>query len=295
MDGKLCGNNLNFCIPFLSINKTNNQTLIQTLIQNKTLIKMAYVPTHNFKLNITNDMIPRMIGKGGKVLFNEVVKESLNNFKEIEGHKSQELINSIKEGERKINIRINIKEMGDNIVATWKENGILQDSENNHNLNVDLNEIIKYNLVSLCEKVAGSKKEKEEKKKVFRQNFNYRMGLEDCSIGQFIGNGGEVINEFKKKIQEELNVEKAFIKILNWKPEMLEMYRAIGFDEAYESQDYFLFKISFLGGEKSDILKVEKMLIDFVNETVGDDDDDDDDDDGYDNDPRGCDSADDVD
>ena len=235
--------------------------------------------SHNFKLNITNDMIPRMIGKGGKVLFNEVVKKSFNDFKEIEGHKSQELINSIKEGEKKINIRINIKELGDNIVATWKENGILQDSENNHNLNVDLNEIIKYNLVSLSEKVAGSKKEEGEKKKVFRQNFNYRMGLEDCSIGQFIGNGGEVINEFKKKIEEELKVEKAFIKILNWKPEMLEMYRAIGFDEAYGSLEYFLFKVSFLGGEKSDILKVEKMLIDFVNGTVGDDNDSDDSDD----------------
>ena len=241
--------------------------------------------SHNFKLNITNDMIPRMIGKGGKVLFNEVVKKSFNDFKEIEDHKSQGLINSIKKGDKKLNIRINIKEMGDNIVATWKDNEILQDSENNHNLNVDLNEIIKYNLVSLSEKVAGSKKEEGEKKKVFRQNFNYRMGLEDCSIGQFIGNGGEVINEFKKKIEEELKVEKAFIKILNWKPEMLEMYRAIGFDEAYGSQDYFLFKVSFLGGEKSDILKVEKMLIDFVNRTVGDDDSDsDNDDDDSDND-----------
>ena len=58
---------------------------------------------------------------------------------------------------------------------------------------------------------------------------------------------------------------------------MIEMYRAIGFDEVYGSQDYFLFKVSFLGGERSDILKVEKMLIDFVNGTVGDDNDSDDD------------------
>ena len=260
---------MKFLIVFLSINKQIKEQSNKQKNKTKTLIKMT---SHNFKLTITNDMIPRMIGKGGKVLFNEVVKKSFNDFKEIEGHKSQELINSIKKGDKKINIRINIKEMGDNIVATWKDNEILQDSENNHNLNVDLNEIIKYNLVSLSEKVAGSKKEEGEKKKVFRQNFNYRMGLEDCSIGQFIGNGGEVINEFKKKIEEELKVEKAFIKILNWKPEMLEMYRAIGFDEAYGSLEYFLFKVSFLGGEKSDILKVEKMLIDFVNRTVGDDD-----------------------
>ena len=119
------------------------------------------------------------------------------------------------------------------------------------------------------------------------------MGLEDCSIGQFIGNGGEVINEFKKKIEEELKVEKAFIKILNWKPEMLEMYRAIGFDEAYDNLEYFLFKVSFLGGEKSDILKVEKMLIDFVNGTIGDNDsddsDDDSDDDGDSDDPENVD------
>ncbi len=272
---------MKFLIVFLSINKQIKQTNKQSN-KTKTLIKMT---SHNFKLTITNDMIPRMIGKGGKVLFNEVVKKSFNDFKEIEGHKSQELINSIKKGDKKINIRINIKEMGNNIVATWKDNEILQDSENNHNLNVDLNEIIKYNLVSLSEKVAGSKKEEGEKKKVFRQNFNYRMGLEDCSIGQFIGNGGEVINEFKKKIEEELKVEKAFIKILNWKPEMLEMYRAIGFDEAYGSLEYFLFKVSFLGGEKSDILKVEKMLINFVNGIVGDDDSDsDNDDDDSDND-----------
>lgn len=260
---------------------------------------MAYVPTHNFKLNITNDMIPRMIGKGGKVLFNEVVKKSFNDFKDIEGHKSQELINSIKEGEKKINIRINIKEMGDNIVATWKENGILQDSENNHNLNVDLNEIIKYNLVSLSEKVAGSKKEEGEKKKIFRQNFNYRIGLKyglkGCNIGQFIGNGGEVINEFKKKIEEALSVEKIFIKILDWTPEMLEMYRAIGFDEAYDSQEYFLFKVSFLGGERSDILKVEKMLIDFVNGTVGDDNDSDDSDNESDDDDDSDDDPEDID
>ena len=154
--------------------------------------------THNFKLNITGDLIPRMIGKGGKVLFNEVVKKSFNEFKEIEDHKSQELINSIKKGNVKLNIRINIKKIGENVVATWKDNENLQDSDNNHNLNVDLNEIIKYNLVSLSEKVNESKKERGEKKKVFRQNFNYRMGLEDCSIGQFIGNGGAIINEFKK-------------------------------------------------------------------------------------------------
>ena len=252
--------------------------------------------THNFKLNITGDLIPRMIGKGGKVIFNEVVKKSFNEFKEIEDHKSQELINSIKKGDVKLNIRINIKKIGENIVATWKDNENLQDSDNNHNLNVDLNEIIKYNLVTLTEKVKESKKEVSNTKK-FRQNFNYRMGLEDCSIGQFIGNGGEIINKFKKEIKEELKVENVFIKILNWKPEMLEMYRAIGFSESWQDEDFYLFKVSFIGGEKSDILKVEKMLVDFVNESIGDDDgdDDDDDDDDYDDDPRDCDDVDDVD
>ena len=72
---------------------------------------------------------------------------------------------------------------------------------------------------------------------------------------------------------------------------MLEMYRAIGF--TYGSQDYFLFKISFLGGERSDILKVEKMLVNFVNENVDDDGDNDDND--SDDDPRDCDDVDDVD
>ena len=109
----------------------------------------------------------------------------------------------------------------------------------------------------------GSKKVTEKK---FRQNFNYRIGLDDesATIGQFIGNGGEVINAFKEKIAKELGVEKVFVKIVNWTSDMLEMYRAIGFD-TNGMEDYFLFKISFLGGERSDILKVEKMLIDFVN------------------------------
>ena len=228
------------------------------------------------------------------MIFNEVIKKSFKEFKEIEDHKSQELIDSIKESKVKLNIRINIKKIGENVVATWKDNENLQDSDNNHNLNVDLNEIIKYNLVTLTEKVKESKKEVSNTKK-FRQNFNYRMGLEDCSIGQFIGNGGEIINKFKKEIKEELKVENVFIKILNWKPEMLEMYRVIGFSESWQDEDFYLFKVSFIGGEKSDILKVEKMLVDFVNENVGDDEDDDDDNDDYENDPRDCDDADDVD
>ena len=251
--------------------------------------------THNFKLDITGSQIPMMIGRGGKVIFNEVIKKSFKEFKEIEDHKSQELINSIKKGDVKLNIRINIKKIGENVVATWKDNENLQDSDNNHNLNVDLNEIIKYNLVTLTEKVKESKKEVSNTKK-FRQNFNYRMGLEDCSIGQFIGNGGAIINEFKKEVEEVLSVEKVFIKILNWKPEMLEMYRAIGFSESWQDEDFYLFKVSFIGGEKSDILKVEKMLINFVNENVDDDgDNDDDDSDDYDDDPRDCDDVDDVD
>ena len=99
-----------------------------------------------------------------------------------------------------------------------------------------------------------------------KQNFNYRLGLdEDWEIEQFIGNDDVIINEFKKKIEKELNVENVSVEILKWNCDMLEMFRAIesglhvgGWEE------YFMFKVSFLGGEESDILKVEKMIVDFV-------------------------------
>ena len=99
-----------------------------------------------------------------------------------------------------------------------------------------------------------------------KQNFNYRLGLdEDWEIEQFIGNDDVIINEFKKKIEKELNVENVSVEILKWNSDMLEMFRAI------ESglhigcwEEYFMFKVSFLGGEESDILKVEKMIVDYV-------------------------------
>ena len=98
------------------------------------------------------------------------------------------------------------------------------------------------------------------------QKFNYRLGLdEDWEIEQFIGNDDVIINEFKKKIEKELNVENVSVEILKWNSDMLEMFRAI------ESglhigcwEEYFMFKVSFLGGEESDILKVEKMIVDYV-------------------------------
>ena len=99
-----------------------------------------------------------------------------------------------------------------------------------------------------------------------KQNFNYRLGLdEDWEIEQFIGNDDVIINEFKKKIEKELNVENVSVEILKWNSDMLEMFRAIESGLHYGCwEEYFMFKVSFLGGEESDILKVEKMIVDYV-------------------------------
>jgi ankyrin repeat protein len=105
-----------------------------------------------------------------------------------------------------------------------------------------------------------------EKEKKSQRNFNYKIGMDDeWDIDRFIGIDDNIINEFKHKIEEELNVENVSVKILKWNDEMLEMYRLINTGMHFGSwEKYFIFKVSFLGGEKSDILKVEKMIVDFV-------------------------------
>jgi len=229
----------------------------------------------NFKIDLGPEpdrAIPIFIGKGGQNIKENVILASIFelNQQEKSNHssdkKTHEILDSVKAGKIKIYKKIMIKDTNVGQIASWtytKELG---------HLNIDLNELLKKHLTkhasNICNRLKenmsmGSKKVTEKK---FRQNFNYRIGLDDesATIGQFIGNGGEVINAFKEKIAKELGVEKVFVKIVNWTSDMLEMYRAIGFD-TNGMEDYFLFKISFLGGERSDILKVEKMLIDFVN------------------------------
>ena len=93
-------------------------------------------------------------------------------------------------------------------------------------------------------------------------------GGEDVQIGQFIGNGGGTINEFKKKIAKEMNVEKVYINIDDFDNDTV-MYRVIG--NVISVEDDLMFKVSYIGGNRDDILKVEKMLIDFVNENCDND------------------------
>jgi len=215
---------------------------------------------HNFKITIDENKIPILIGKGGKNLFYKVILPSIKEFQKM--HKASD---SKVEYPDKIYKNIRIKETGIGVIASWNDTHELS----NGNGNVTLNELIKKNLTDECKGIMEKKDEQKEKK--YRQNFNFRIGLEDCSIGQFIGNGGETINEFKGTVSEELGVDNVFVKILMWEPEMIDMYRAIGFEEFNCGQEYFLFKVSFIGGERADILKVEKMLIDFVNINAQDD------------------------
>jgi hypothetical protein len=235
----------------------------------------------NFKIDLGPEpdrAIPIFIGKGGQNIKSNVIMAAIFELKQqkVPQHSadSQEILDSVKAGKIKIYKKIMIKDTGVGQIASWN------DTKELGHLNIDLNELLKKHLTkhasNVCDRLkenmsTGSNKVTEKK---FRKNFNYRIGLDDgtATIGQFIGNGGEVINAFKEKIAEELGVEKVFVKIVKWTSDMLEMYRAIG-NMCYTDgcEEYFLFKISFLGGERSDILKVEKMLIDFVNVTLSDD------------------------
>ena len=58
------------------------------------------------------------------------------------------------------------------------------------------------------------------------------------------------------------------------------MYRCIG--DIIDSTEDLMFKVSFLGGEKEDILKIERMIIDFISENCGNDSDSDNDSDNDD-------------
>jgi hypothetical protein len=117
------------------------------------------------------------------------------------------------------------------------------------------------------------RKSKKPEERKYKQVFNFRMNLgkdsgEDVQIGQFIGNGGETINEFKKKIAKEMNVEKVYINIDDFDNDTF-MYRVIG--NVISVEDDLMFKVSYIGGNREDIFKVEKMLIDFVNENCDND------------------------
>jgi hypothetical protein len=233
---------------------------------------------HNFKFDLEKQHIPLLIGKGGKNLFNKVIKASIDEFKNKTDCPpcQQEKIDMVKNGKLKIKgPRIEIKH-NDEVAkpftyATWSDNKELGDG----NTNTILNSLIQINLVKCKEEIAKyvdmkektAKTEKTEKK--YRQNFNFRMSFnEDVEIGQFIGNGGEIINDFKKKIAETLDVEKVYINIDDFDKDTY-MYRVIG---NVISDDDLMFKISYMGGKREDILKVEEMLKDFVNENIDQDD-----------------------
>jgi len=218
--------------------------------------------THNFKIDLDKSLIPLLIGRGGKNLFIKVIKASIDEFKELDdGNKDiKEIIASVKEG--KIEIKQNIKIKYNDAIGTY---GSWNDVESLGNANITFHEIVKHKLVEAAKSVNdynSTKKEKSSVKK-YRQNFNFRMHLENCSIGQFIGNGGEIINDFKKKISEELDVEKVFIKIDKYDSKNDFQYRVIGSQITAED---IVFGVTFFGGDRSDIHKVEKMLINFVNE-----------------------------
>ena len=71
------------------------------------------------------------------------------------------------------------------------------------------------------------------------------------------------------RIAETLSVEKVYVNIEEFDCDDLCMYRCIG--DIIDSSEDLMFKVSFLGGEREDILKVEKMIIDFINEVCDND------------------------
>ena len=229
---------------------------------------------HNFKFNLDKSHIPLLVGKGGKNLFIKVIKASIDEFKTLKEPTHQEKIDMVKNGDIMIkNLRIEIKHNDDVAepftYATWSDVKVLEQA------NVLLIHIIQKKITECAESVKkyvetkDMHKSKKPEERKYKQVFNFRMNLgEDVQIGQFIGNGGETINEFKKKIVKEIDVEKVYINIDDFDNDTY-MYRVIG--DVISAEDDLMFKISFLGGKREDILKVEKMLISFVNENHDDD------------------------
>ena len=252
---------------------------------------------HNFKFDLEKVHIPLFLGKGGKNFFTKVVLGSIKAFKELEDETHQETIDMVKNGELVIkNLRIDIKRQEDVqepfTYASWSDVKVLGKA------NVLLIEIIQKKIVECAEGVRkflenkNKKSENDEKpQKKFRRNFNYRVNVdEDVEIGRFIGRGGETVKKFNKKIAETLGVEKVYVNIEEFDCDDLCMYRCIG--DIIDSTEDLMFKVSFLGGEREDILKVEKMIVDFISENCGDDSDNDSDNDSVqsDNDDDGNDS-----
>lgn len=247
---------------------------------------------HNFKFDLEKEHIPLFLGKGGKNFFTKVVIGSIKAFKSLEDTTHQETIDMVKNGDLVIkNLRIDIKTVEDTeepfTYATWSDVKVLGKA------NVLLLEIIQKKIVECAEGVKkflenkNKKSEKDEKpQKKFRRNFNYRVNVdEDVEIGRFIGKGGETIKKFNKKIAETLGVEKMYVNIEEFDCDDLFQYRCIG--DIIDSNEDLMFKVSFLGGEREDILKVERMIIDFIGECCDNDSDNDDDGNDSDNDDDG--------
>ena len=235
---------------------------------------------HNFKFDLEKEHIPLFLGKGGKNFFTKVVLASIKEFKSLEDETHQETIDMVKNGDIVIkNLRIDIKRLEDTeepfTYASWSDVKVLGKA------NVLLIEIIQRKIVECAlgvKKFLENKNKKSEKpQKKFRRNFNYRVNVdEDVEIGRFIGKGGETVKKFNKKMEETLGVEKVYVNIEEFDIDDLCMYRCIG--DVIDSSEDLMFKVSFLGGEREDILKVERMIIDFISENCGDSDNDSDDD-----------------
>jgi predicted RNA-binding protein YlqC (UPF0109 family) len=248
--------------------------------------------THNFKFALHDTKsISLLVGKGGSHLINKIIKPSIQDFTKLKDSTHQEVIDKVKSGEIKIKtlkIKFNCQ---DDVAepypyATWN------DIEELGGANVLLIKCIQEKITECAKSVdkfvkmkkkAVKKEKKEEPEKVYRQNFYFRMNVdEDLEIGRFIGNGGEIINAFRKKIADTLKVEKVYVNIDDFDKDVF-MYRVIG-DVISDDSD-LIFKVSYLGGTREDIIKIEKMIIDFVKENSDEDDydyddyDDDDDDD----------------
>ena len=254
-----------------------------TTVTTDTTITTDTTP-HNFKVGIDKSLIPLLIGSGGKNLYHKVINASIEELQKDYEHQAVK-------GD--IKLRITIKN-NDAIgtYASWK------DTESLGPMNVVFNEIIKKKLTDVAVSINDfdSKKKIELKvKKIelkvkkgvkseplvkkYRQNFNYRMDLGKCSIGQFIGNGGDIINSFKQDIADKLKVDKVFIKIDEYDDDKDYQCRVIG--NTISDID-IVFEIGFYGGDRSDIHIVQKMLINFVNGIYEDDNEDDNEDDDND-------------
>ena len=240
---------------------------------------------NHFEINgMTAEQIPMMIGKNGKNLFHNICLKSIINLSNLSNHKCLPTLKEIKSRNLMLKVFIRIEKENDKVYAIWKNIPQLESGktlevdpsdetktiQSQHDLNIELNSIIQKNITAAFKKINNNHLKLEvetdfPKKTTYKSKFNYRVVMDHSHMGTLIGEGGSNIKKLKNMIEDEIKCENTFIKILKYDSNtMYDQYRTIGYDDG--NVEYLLFKVEYPNGVRSDILRVEEILINYINE-----------------------------